>query len=296
MSQPPAAAETVQGLLTADEHLPEVLRSAILGHGQDAVPALLAILEDEELAIEEPPDGSWAPNHAAALLGELRAIDAIGPMLRVLAETDPFESIHDAVMQALAAMGAVAVEPLLQAHAEESEPDLRADLASVLGSTGVRDDRILAALVDALPHDPEGIAADLAKYGDSKALPALSRAFDEYEYEYDDAPLAAQVLGDLQRSIEGLGGSLTASQVKQLDHAKGLIEQLRKEWRTAAAAVAAEPGSSEEWRGTATPIEPARRVVRPGRNDACWCGSGTKYKKCHLQSDEDGSTAPPAQA
>ena len=24
----------------------------------------------------------------------------------------------------------------------------------------------------------------------------------------------------------------------------------------------------------------------PGRNDACWCGSGKKYKKCHWQTDE----------
>jgi SEC-C motif len=23
-----------------------------------------------------------------------------------------------------------------------------------------------------------------------------------------------------------------------------------------------------------------------GRNDLCWCGSGKKYKKCHLKSDE----------
>jgi SEC-C motif/Protein of unknown function (DUF2384) len=25
---------------------------------------------------------------------------------------------------------------------------------------------------------------------------------------------------------------------------------------------------------------------KPGRNDPCWCGSGKKYKKCHLDSDE----------
>lgn len=25
---------------------------------------------------------------------------------------------------------------------------------------------------------------------------------------------------------------------------------------------------------------------QPGRNDACWCGSGKKYKKCHLTFDE----------
>lgn len=26
--------------------------------------------------------------------------------------------------------------------------------------------------------------------------------------------------------------------------------------------------------------------VALGRNDACWCGSGKKYKKCHLKSDQ----------
>ncbi len=31
----------------------------------------------------------------------------------------------------------------------------------------------------------------------------------------------------------------------------------------------------------------------PKRNDPCWCNSGRKYKKCHLQSDELGETAPP---
>jgi hypothetical protein len=25
---------------------------------------------------------------------------------------------------------------------------------------------------------------------------------------------------------------------------------------------------------------------KPGRNDICWCGSGKKYKKCHLPEDE----------
>jgi methionyl aminopeptidase len=30
--------------------------------------------------------------------------------------------------------------------------------------------------------------------------------------------------------------------------------------------------------------------ARPGRNDPCWCGSGQKYKKCHLDSDEARAT------
>jgi hypothetical protein len=31
--------------------------------------------------------------------------------------------------------------------------------------------------------------------------------------------------------------------------------------------------------------EPIRRQATPGRNDPCWCNSGKKYKKCHLDSD-----------
>jgi tetratricopeptide (TPR) repeat protein len=34
-------------------------------------------------------------------------------------------------------------------------------------------------------------------------------------------------------------------------------------------------------------------VVKPGRNDPCWCGSGKKYKKCHLDADEEAERNPP---
>jgi uncharacterized protein YecA (UPF0149 family) len=26
--------------------------------------------------------------------------------------------------------------------------------------------------------------------------------------------------------------------------------------------------------------------IKPGRNEPCWCGSGKKYKKCHLTEEE----------
>lgn len=29
-----------------------------------------------------------------------------------------------------------------------------------------------------------------------------------------------------------------------------------------------------------------RPHVLPGKNDLCWCGSGIKYKKCHLLKDK----------
>ena len=28
------------------------------------------------------------------------------------------------------------------------------------------------------------------------------------------------------------------------------------------------------------------RNINLNRNDLCWCGSGKKYKKCHMEADE----------
>ena len=38
-----------------------------------------------------------------------------------------------------------------------------------------------------------------------------------------------------------------------------------------------------------TPPAPIRVQKTPGRNDPCWCGSGKKYKSCHMKSDRMGS-------
>jgi len=36
---------------------------------------------------------------------------------------------------------------------------------------------------------------------------------------------------------------------------------------------------------TSTPSAAAVASHTLGRNDQCWCGSGKKYKKCHLSAD-----------
>jgi hypothetical protein len=55
-----------------------------------------------------------------------------------------------------------------------------------------------------------------------------------------------------------------------------------------------EDEDDEEEEGFAPPPEPVLRRPTPGRNDPCWCGSGKKYKKCHLDSDETPQSAAPA--
>ena len=53
---------------------------------------------------------------------------------------------------------------------------------------------------------------------------------------------------------------------------------------------APQPSSSPAHRhppaATAKPSQPPAR--KPGRNDPCWCGSGRKYKQCHLRADDEG--------
>jgi len=39
---------------------------------------------------------------------------------------------------------------------------------------------------------------------------------------------------------------------------------------------------------------PIKVEKRPGRNAPCWCGSGKKYKVCHMKSDKMGGSAPSA--
>ncbi len=38
-------------------------------------------------------------------------------------------------------------------------------------------------------------------------------------------------------------------------------------------------------------VETQRPSRLPGRNDPCWCGSGQKYKRCHLDADADANAA-----
>jgi hypothetical protein len=38
-------------------------------------------------------------------------------------------------------------------------------------------------------------------------------------------------------------------------------------------------------------VSKTRPDVKLGRNDTCWCGSGKKYKHCHLEVDANKRSA-----
>ena len=245
--------------------------------GDAGVTALLEILEDETLAQIDSPGEGWAPIYAAELLGELRAATAVEPMLRVLAQTDPLDILHDRLLPSLAKIGAPVVEPALRAAASA---DKEYSVVSVLSRVGLRDDRILDLLLAQLRRAP-GFAGNLAEYGDPRAIPSLLEALDVFELDESGNPFANQALIEIRCAVEELGGTLTAEQQLKCRRGEAAAESVRQQLRERIEARA----------DASPPVAPARKHDRPGRNDPCWCGSGKKYKRCHLDADADASSA-----
>ena len=244
--------------------------SALVDCGVSIVPSLIEILLDDALSMKDSPGEGLAPVNAAYTLGELGADAAVEPMLRRLSDTSWDEMLHDAIVRALPRFGAAVLEPALRLHAECDDDEVRSSVEAVLAETGVRDNRIFELLIARLTREP-GCAGYLASYGDPRALGPLSRAFDAFDVDDDDQPLANHELVELRAAIEDLGGTLT-------------IEQDLK------FAVAMEP--ARRWRRTMAQL-PVARAQRPGRNEPCWCGSAKKYKRCHLDGDAAESSARP---
>ena len=72
---------------------------------------------------------------------------------------------------------------------------------------------------------------------------------------------------------------------KELKNLRAEIEEARQEITEAE-----EPSIYEVCLEGFDVVDETSRIQRAepklGRNEPCWCGSGKKYKKCHLDSDE----------
>jgi hypothetical protein len=258
-------------LVGAGKTLSARLRRSIAASGAAAVPSLIAVLTDEALQMEDAPGLGYAPVHAAEILGEIASPDAVEPMLAVLADAVWLTLLHDALLRSLPPLGAAVVEPALRLYAAHEDKETRESLVAVLSGLAVRDSRIFNLLIEALLKDPDRAAGLLAEYGDPAALPFLSDAFDRQRVKGEGGMLANQVLVELHAAIRELGGSMSVAQEEKFARAMEVRTQAFAEMRERAV----------EGR------TPVRTTAKPGRNESCWCGSGKKYKKCHLVSDEE---------
>ena len=139
---------------------------AILDRPAEAVPDLVRFAAAEHS--DEPVDLS---NVLLDLFRYLRAADAVS-FYADLVRRDP-ENISDDLVEALVALGATAVDPLLSVLNGLDEPG---DVLFILASLGVRDPRIFDALIARLNVDASDGALCLEIYGDAAAIPALESA------------------------------------------------------------------------------------------------------------------------
>ncbi len=266
----PVDTQTLVGsLLEHEETIPPSLRSDILARGREAVGPLISLLADPELDHKKAPGQGFSPIHAVSLLAELRAPEAIQPMLAALSRTEPGFLLYDSLLAGLESLGPQVTPPALELLSRTGDPEYRERLLSVLARSGVRDERIFDALCEQLRKGDVVLAAmNLADYGDPRAIEPLKQALDAHVMEPEDELFSNQTVIELASLIEELGGSLEPAQ--QARYEQVLAQRAR--WRAELL---------ESW---GTP-RPPRRQELPGRNEPCWCGSGVKYKKCHLSTD-----------
>jgi hypothetical protein len=263
------------------------VRRPLLAAGVTLVPALIMRVEDA--LADDQRDVGWALLHAMDLLGALGDARALPVLLCCLDVEDELDLRVEQAEAALRALGACALEGCVAAYAASPRDAFRDRLAGVMSQWGLHDARIYAALLDTLQRTPDLGANYLVDYGDTRALEVLSQTFEVLPIQAGDNPLANHVFIELRCAIEDLGGHLTAAQQHKFAQAdaarRRLVAQLP--WDLDA------PGGSAERTTPVARVAPGpqrpRTTGKPklGRNAPCWCGSGTKYKKCHLPVEEN---------
>jgi hypothetical protein len=253
-----APSEPIVRLREALEDLPDSLRSELLALGSSTIPDLIELLEDEEAACEGSPGDGWGPIHAVGLLVDLKAEEAIEPLLRTLAEAGIDDIIYSRITIRLPELGAPVLEPSLRLMAEDIDEDTLGALCSIISELGVRDERIFARLCDYFEDEPVLGALCFAEYGDERALPLIREEIEEFEPDWD-SEIGILDLNEYVDSYERIAGALPTDLADY-------VSELRSEWETHVAQriAASMPAISN----------------KIGRNEPCPCGSGKKYKKC----------------
>ncbi|WP_165230815.1 YecA family protein [Aquisphaera insulae] len=159
------------------------------------------------------------------------------------------------------------------------------DPAEATSAAGLEPDD--EAANELLPAEELGyLVGSLHNHLGAAARPLLKAAFDEGLVDLDlaepellDEEPHPPVLPDPNR---WLGDYSTEYQLREK------VEALKKSAPVKKPVWTAPPleGTTPEPQPRLDPVAPIRNTgPRVGRNDPCWCGSGKKYKKCHLGRD-----------
>jgi hypothetical protein len=267
-------------LMKVGEKPPRKLFNEILEHGQDAVEPLIGLVTDYQgYGPEEDSRSFWATYHAIRLLGELRAAEAVGPIMALLDEDDDY--VAEYLPESLARIGEPAIEPLREAlfapdadvyglaraanaltKMAELYPEYRTDVLGMIR------ERLDADIPNDDPYTLRGfLISDLANARAVEAVSSIRRAFEE--------DLVDESVIDLE-TVEALVGRPEGMSPREA------LTPLFRRYEARMVSNDAAPGVGA---ALADPLTGSRRPMpfgrKVGRNEACPCGSTKKYKRCH---------------
>jgi hypothetical protein len=311
--------ELVERLVAAGEWPEPQLLEDILAQGQAAVEPLREVVRRDVHGWPEEAPLCFAID----LLGTLGAVEAIPDLIALFSRYDN-ETLQSA-STTLGLLGPPAFEALLGVVRNASlNPYQRTEASSgaIMASGGNEDlrQRVAAALrevlADYVARAPDlteeememasFLVTDLTQLTDPQAREIIDTAFkadivdqglmrpEDVEHYYkrqrEEIPRPEprawleeykELYEDEMRAREELARRPPATEEDWGD--EGLDED--EEWEDE------EWEGDEEWEDRGPRVDPQKQLPfehsgpRLGRNDPCWCGSGKKYKNCHLERD-----------
>lgn len=246
----------------------------MLARSGDMVPLLLGVLNLHGEELLDEMDGPLVAR-SIALLGEIGELAFIPILIGFIGGED--ESLGEAAQWAM------------QRIAFRGPAEVLGELRRMIPSAVAADLSIIARQLSMMPQ----------VQGREEALRAIERRMPEFDGT--DVPgirLALIASGWIMQGVDGpLAKELEERHLSKLppelrDQVKDVNNALRDE-----GPYVAEPEDStiydvccqgfeviDEDEAEDQPV--IRTAPKVGRNDPCWCGSGKKYKKCHLAADE----------
>jgi len=260
---------------------------AALGLTEAHIPDLIRMALDEELLwADSESDEVWAPLHAWRALGQLRAETAVESLVTLFTylDEDMDDWISEDLPEAFGRIGPAATPALRAfladaAHGEWSRVAAANSLVSIAQRHSASRDEVVAILSAQLARFAEQernfnacLVADLAfDLHATEAAPVIEQAFAA-----DTVDL--MMMGDWE-DVQIKLGLLAKRKTPQRDYAALEMPKIVETRQMLQAFME---------RQQAIPPKPSRL---PGRNDPCWCGSGKKYKHCHMLADKQGGDA-----
>jgi hypothetical protein len=251
-----------------------------LGFTAAHVGELLRMATDPELLnAEENAPEFWAAVHAWYALGQLKAAEAIAPLLD-LQDRYPFDRLfYEELPEAIAQMGAAALPALKNYLWDTGKDELtRSTALPCLEKIGLTHrEACLAILTEFLQQADEngkelaGLAiCSLIKLRAVESIEIIRDAFNR-------GCVDISIPGDLEDVEIALDLRDKRTTPRPIYHnpSPEMLEQIREIQELLTL-------QEEDLNDDIEPL-PIRRPPKIGRNDPCPCGSGKKYKKCCLR-------------